>query len=166
MDPSFEVANECRPPSLFDRGEHPASPTLFFLFSAFWWFDSSLLLGFGLFHGFLGFGRALGTGFGTLLTFFFLQLLAAKEFDERLFGAVTLLPAGTHDSQVTAFPVTETWANGIEELVHCFTGHEVSRGLTASREIATFAQRYHLFNLRPKRLGLGHSGLDALFNNQ
>src|SRR5271165_6714062 len=43
-------------------------------------------LGFGLFHGFLGFGGTLGAGFGALLALFVENLLAAEQFEKCLVG--------------------------------------------------------------------------------
>ncbi len=66
------------------------------------------LLRLGFFHRALGFFGALGTGFGTLLALFFLQLLAAQQFDECGVGAIAFAPSGANNAQVSAFAVAET----------------------------------------------------------
>src|SRR5438876_10832038 len=65
---------------------------LFLLFAAFGNFACSRLR-LCFFHRFLGVGGTLVTGLGTLLPIFFLQFLAAQQFDERLLSAVALLPS-------------------------------------------------------------------------
>src|SRR5438552_3692079 len=69
---------------------------LFLLFAAFGNFACSRLR-LCFFHRFLGVGGTLGTGLGTLLPLFFLQFLAAQQFDERLLSAVALLPSCTEN---------------------------------------------------------------------
>src|SRR5437016_14452763 len=56
-------------------------------------------LGFGLFHGFFGLSNALGAGFGAFFALLVEHFLAAQQLDERLFGAVALLPCGAYDAQ-------------------------------------------------------------------
>ena len=90
---------------------------LFFLVSTLGGLSCGGLLGFGFFHGFLGFFGALGAGFGALLALFVQHLFAAEKFDERLFGAIALLPAATDDAQVAALAVAEARADGLEQLV-------------------------------------------------
>src|SRR5215469_13435126 len=82
------------------KGQEAGAPALFFapaapgrrIGSAL-----SLPLGFGLFHGLLDFSGSLGTGFGALLTPFFLQGFATEQFDEGFVGAIATLPGSTHD---------------------------------------------------------------------
>src|SRR6185437_16857039 len=93
-----------------------------------------LLLRLRLFHSLLGFGGTLGADFGALLAVFFDHPLCSQQFDERLFGAITLLPAGAHDPQIAALAVPEA-GREFEQLVHSFAGHEIGAGLTARRQI-------------------------------
>src|SRR5690242_8583381 len=62
---------------------------------------SFLALRFGFFHGLLGFCGALGAGFDTLLTLFFLHFLAAKQFNECRFRAIAFAPSGADDAHVS-----------------------------------------------------------------
>ena len=49
-------------------------------------------LGLRVFHGLLGFGGFLGASFGALFLLLVEDLLAAQQFEERLVGAVALIP--------------------------------------------------------------------------
>src|SRR6185312_16883313 len=60
-------------------------------------FGVGLLLGFGFFHRLASLFGLLGAGFGTLLALLVEHLLAAEQFDERLVGAVALLPRRADD---------------------------------------------------------------------
>src|SRR5690348_11840088 len=73
------------------------------------------LLGFGLFHGFLGLFGTLGAHRSALLALFLLQLLAAQQFDEGSVGTVALSPSGTNNAQVAALTIAETRRYGIEK---------------------------------------------------
>src|SRR5262249_9637463 len=86
-------------------------------------FGFGSLLRLSFFHGFLGFSGALGAGFGTLSFLLFDQLLAADEFDKRLFSSIALLPPCTSNAGEAAFAVAETWTDSFEQLVHGLGGH-------------------------------------------
>src|SRR5690349_20634095 len=81
-----------------------------------------LLLCLGLFHGLFGFGGALGAEFGAFLALLLNHPLRTQQFNERLFGAVALLPAGAHYSKVAALAVAEA-GREVEQLVHRFARH-------------------------------------------
>src|SRR5207237_6739998 len=95
---------------------------LFFLFAAFGRFGCSRLR-LRFFHRLLGFSGTLGTGLGTLLAFFFLQFLAAQQFDERLLSAVALLPSCTDNPQEASLAVAQTTANASQPIIHGFAAH-------------------------------------------
>src|SRR5580704_10214948 len=126
--------------------------------------DSLLCL--GLFHGSFGFFGTLGTSLGSFFALFFLQLFTTEEFDERRVSAVALAPTGSDNTQVSTFAVPEPGGDGVEKLVHCGTRHEIGDGLAARGQIAALAQRDHLLDQRTQGLGLGHSGLDSLFDDE
>src|SRR6266480_5742315 len=76
------------------------------------------LLRFGLFHGLLRFGGSLGANLGAFLTPFFLQLFASQQFDEGFFSAITFLPSGTDDAQISAFTIAEAGTDSVEQFIH------------------------------------------------
>ena len=121
---------------------------LFLLFAAFGNFACSRLR-LCFFHRFLGVGGTLGTGLGTLLAFFFLQFLAAQQFDERFLSVVAILPSCTDNSQVASLAVAKTRANRVKQLIHGFAGHEISPCLAPGGKVAAFAESNHLFNPWP-----------------
>src|ERR1700732_4593889 len=100
-------------------------------------FDS--LLGFGFFHGFLGFGGALGAGFAALLALLVEHLFAAQEFDEGVVGAVAFAPSGTDDAEVAAVAIAKAGADGVEEFVDGGAGHQVGERLAARGEVSALA---------------------------
>src|SRR5580658_6452461 len=139
------VAKKRRSPKAAPFTKHKQ---LLLLVAALSWcrFAFNLSLRLGLFHGFLGFGGFLGTGFGA---FFFLlveDLLAAQQLEEGLVGAVALVPVGADDARVAPLAVAETRSDGVEELHHGLIGHEISRGQTTGGEVAALAQRDHLLD--------------------
>src|ERR1700724_2814151 len=123
---------------------------LFFLVVFLCCLDTTVVLGlcFGLFHGLLGFRGLLGAGFGALLALFVEHLLAAQQLDEGLIGAVTFVPAGANNAQISAVAVPEAGTNGVKQLDHGIVGHEVGRSQTACREISSLAERDHLLAQR------------------
>src|SRR5208337_4460995 len=64
-------------------------------------------LGFGVFHGFAGFGGLFGAGFGALFALFVEHLFAAQQFEESFVGAVAFVPAGADHAGVGAVAVAE-----------------------------------------------------------
>src|SRR5207245_11651297 len=116
---------------------------------------------FGFFHGLLGFFRLLGTGFGTLLTLFFLQLLAAQQLDESLVGAVTFLPSATDDASVSAVAVAKTRANRVEQLAHRLVRHQVGSRLATHPPVSALTERNQLFEARAEGLRFPNCGLYA-----
>src|SRR5258708_31035801 len=73
---------------------------------------------FRLFHLFLGFLSLFGAGFSALLALFIQHLLTAQQFDERLVGAIALLPSRANDAGIAAGAVSKARSNGIEQFVH------------------------------------------------
>src|SRR5215471_12549561 len=103
----------------FEDSIRASAKLSFFLaaFGRFWSrFALSLGLRLGFFHRFLGFGGALGPGFGALFLLFVENLLAAEQFEEGAVGAVAFVPLRTDDAGVPAFAIPEARANGVEQL--------------------------------------------------
>src|SRR5271170_7895824 len=73
----------------------------------------SLRFGIGVFHRLAVFLGAFGTDFGPLLPLLVEHLLAAQQFDERLFGAVALSPRRTNDAQISALAIAEPRSHGV-----------------------------------------------------
>ena len=90
-------------------------------------------LGFGFFHSLLGFSRALGPSFRAFLTLLVDHLLAAQQFDEGLVGAIAFIPPGANNPKIATVTVAETRTDSVEQLVHRFTGLQVSASLPARR---------------------------------
>src|SRR5260370_20928855 len=67
-----------------------------------------------LFHLFLGFLSLLGAGFSALLALFIQHLLTAQEFDERLGGAIALLPSRAANARIAPSAAAHSQPNAID----------------------------------------------------
>src|SRR5258706_11250931 len=120
----------------------------------------------GRFHLLANVFGFLGAGFRTFFALRVQRLLAAEEFDERLFAAIALAEAGEHDAGISAFAIAEARSNGIKEPGDGSAGHEIGAGLAARGNVATLAQSDHLLHFGTHGFGLGDGGLNALFHDQ
>src|SRR5271165_2477120 len=143
---------------------HPDVAELFFLFAALGWLVSTAGLGlrFGFFHRLAGLFGTLGTHFGALLALFVKHLFASEQLDEGRLRAIALPPCGADNTRVATLAIAEARGYRIEQFVNRFVGHQVSRRLTAGRQITLLAESDHFFDQGPEGLGLGNGRLDAL----
>src|SRR5437763_1954922 len=101
-----------------DPNRSMRSPNLLFFFFGFGLrlgrASLRLLLGFGFFHRLTSVFGFLSPGVGAFLALLIQNLFAAEKFDERLVGAVALLPCSANDARVSAITIAEAWTERIE----------------------------------------------------
>src|SRR5215469_10611906 len=108
---------------------------------------------------------ALGTGLSTLLSLGGKFLLCAKQLDVGHLAGIAAARAGANDAAVAAVAVGVARSNGAEEAIDGLGRQQVRERLAAGVNAAILAERDHALNQRTSGLGLGHSRVNAVVNN-
>ena len=128
---------------------------------------AGLSLGLGFLDALFHFSGALGAGFGTLLAFFFLQFLAAQQFDESVVGAVALAPAGADDAQDSRLRDRRSAGRWCRTVCRRRRWSSGRRGAWRRAAKSPRLPSVIIFSTCGRMaLALGTRGLDALFENE